>query len=824
MFRKLKHRSLSRIGTFAAWLLAATALSAADATGNQVQIQLERMAQTYSHFARTTLIYNRQLRLWDNDRLAAQQDRLARELRALSGNRESLAALLEHPNPKMRTLALGALFEREDGRDLPLIASLVDDEAPTFPDLHEFMNSALMSSMGGPRPVDELESPQTVDHVAQAMLKFWGVSDERETRVTAEIFKKYWKKYEGRQYSAGWFAVKMNRATRETSPIQPEYQSDIKRVLTEMDALPPRERAWTRLFVLCPEGWNEGYMAEHCLASDRELLATACELGPEALLRFLQRKPVTDDPDLRMENKKNPNFVRIANFILRHAAQLLRPEDAGALLTCEDAERDYHGVNPAWSIGAAALQPARAGDILRTALKHETRDYVGAAGYLTGGLWRVCGAAEKDFLTDWFYKALVTARDPFHQPEIFLQEVRVAARPDTRELLIALMKHPRFELTDWHTLKEMLEISNAGRPEPLVSVRSIYDAQPRSSADQKTVLAQWRNLLRNEYDLAEQPAPKPSPLPRQILTEPVYATPLFVNPSHLILSPDGQLLATLTNGTVEIWEAKSVNSVWQVPREPRSWCLGTAFHDTGHKVVLVHQQGWLSEWDVAERKLVSEIELKGRPSSGIGLGPFAFDRAALRLGYAGFNDIACFDIGSGRALWQHKGDSGVKSVVAVSPDGSLLAAGGGSVSTKTIRLFDTATGKLLRQFDEHAGQVSGLAFSSDGRCLATATAGDGTRLWDVATGRLQQGFAYPVADRACSLVFSPDGRWLAIVGAPLNTDKGRIGVFRIGTGELLVEIQFNRVNAVGPGIALAFAPNGQILYTGARRLEAWSLK
>ena len=164
----MKHRTHSLIGTVAAWFLAAVALLAADANNGQVQSQLERMVQRCSHFARTAIIYNRQLRLWEEDLLVAQQNRLVRELRALSGNRESLVTLLEHPNPRVRTLALGALFEREDGRDLPLIASLVDDEAPTFPDLHESMNS-----MGGPRPMSELESPQTVNDVAQAMLKFW---------------------------------------------------------------------------------------------------------------------------------------------------------------------------------------------------------------------------------------------------------------------------------------------------------------------------------------------------------------------------------------------------------------------------------------------------------------------------------------------------------------------------------------------------------------------------------------------------------------------------------------------------------------------------
>jgi hypothetical protein len=78
--------------------------------------------------------------------------------------------LLKHPDPKVRTLALGAIFQREDGRDLPLIASLINDSALTFPNLHNVIGSG-----GGPQPLSEFEDSQTVGYVAQAMLAFWGV-------------------------------------------------------------------------------------------------------------------------------------------------------------------------------------------------------------------------------------------------------------------------------------------------------------------------------------------------------------------------------------------------------------------------------------------------------------------------------------------------------------------------------------------------------------------------------------------------------------------------------------------------------------------------
>jgi hypothetical protein len=481
--------------------LPANCFGATDTT----QAQLERMARTCTHFSLKVIIRNQ--RLWSVGRdLDLEQVFLAVDLRVLSPEREALASLLKHPDPRVRTLALGALFEREDGRDLPLIATLVNDEGATFPDLFDST-----SGEGGPRPMSELESPQTVGQVAKAMLRFWMVPEDMSSFVEKETFSDYWKRHADRDHYASWFAVKMKRATRQSVPIQPEYLPDIQRVLAEMKALPMPDRAWTQLYVLAPGGWNE-FEKEDLVAQDEELIAMIKELSPESLLHFLQRQKISDDPDLLMD-KDNPEFIRMSNFILRHADQLLRPEDSDALLACEYVEHDSGGINPAWPIGAALVQPARASEILHNALAHETRTYETAAGRLAGALWRIRGPAEMDFLVDWFYATLPTARAPMHQPVAFLWEVKAAARPDTKQLFAALVKDPRFGHTDWNTLQEILSIVNASRPTPLVKERNIYAAQPNSLPDNRMVLQAWRNLLRREYGLPEQPLPSPAPTP-----------------------------------------------------------------------------------------------------------------------------------------------------------------------------------------------------------------------------------------------------------------------------------------------------------------------
>jgi hypothetical protein len=90
--------------------------------------------------------------------------------------------------------------------------------------------------------------------------------------------------------------------------------------------------------------------------------------------------------------------------------------------------------------------------------------------------------------------------------------------------------------------------------------------------------------------------------------------------------------------------------------------------------------------------------------------------------------LRVFELGAKRAALELGISDGAAGHIAFSPDGTRLAAAGGTV----IRVWDTE-GKPLFVFRGHLGNVSDLAFAPDGRTLVS-TSEDGTALvWDVVT-------------------------------------------------------------------------------------------
>ncbi len=149
------------------------------------------------------------------------------------------------------------------------------------------------------------------------------------------------------------------------------------------------------------------------------------------------------------------------------------------------------------------------------------------------------------------------------------------------------------------------------------------------------------------------------------------------------------------------------------------------------------------------------------------------------------------DFPSGRESRTLKGHSTVIQCIAFSADGKALASG---CSDQTIRIWDVESGRTELTFHQPGqiagappsqgfpGQVFAVAFSPDGSLLASG-GGDGVAeygelvLWDLKRKHLRQRLLRAGEQQVWSVAFTPDGKRL--VSGQVN---GRLKVFNVQTG------------------------------------------
>ncbi|MEH2484553.1 caspase family protein [Bradyrhizobium sp. AZCC 2230] len=197
---------------------------------------------------------------------------------------------------------------------------------------------------------------------------------------------------------------------------------------------------------------------------------------------------------------------------------------------------------------------------------------------------------------------------------------------------------------------------------------------------------------------------------------------------HAALSPDGRWLAlnagdgsdSANASVVDIRDSRSGNLILSVPWPPsddetaRSRILSLAFRPDGSSLAIGLSNGKIAVWDFTKKgfSLVRASREWGAAK------PVAIDGAGKNLVVAGDRGLAIwnFDTGVRKALSvsaKHDVD-----VVAISRDGSIIAAGS---KQGGIIVWDAATGKQLTDFLTGLSGITAVGLSHDGKKLIVGT-------------------------------------------------------------------------------------------------------
>ena len=243
--------------------------------------------------------------------------------------------------------------------------------------------------------------------------------------------------------------------------------------------------------------------------------------------------------------------------------------------------------------------------------------------------------------------------------------------------------------------------------------------------------------------------------------------------SHVVVSPDGSLIAVASN--VGVW-------------------LYSAYTDA-----------FLSLFSSEHRRIPSRIA-------------FSPDNAQIAIGYRDGRvilwNVFIENVEADLPTFLHRGSV---TSVTFSPDGKLLAVGS---SDKSATLWDVAD-EVPRFTFEHEDIVRVVLFSPDGRHLATGSQDATTKLWEVETGQQFRSFAHPDYLRPLTflsghteiyneggircIAFSPDGKFLATGG--LYQDRA-VKLWDIERGEQRWSRTFEE-----SAKSITFSPDGRSIAT-----------
>ncbi|MER6355435.1 caspase family protein [Streptomyces sp. NPDC001634] len=211
--------------------------------------------------------------------------------------------------------------------------------------------------------------------------------------------------------------------------------------------------------------------------------------------------------------------------------------------------------------------------------------------------------------------------------------------------------------------------------------------------------------------------------------------------------------------------------------------VGVAFGPGGRTLATASQDGTIILWDTSSPQHPHELDRLPGPSYGVFTVAFSPDGRLLAAGGGDQtgHTVQMWDVSSPRQPRRLSetltGPANIHTM-GFAPDGRTLAAG---AADGTVRLWDTSDPQhahLLGQpLTAQNGDLSSMAFRPDGHVLVTGSANGTAVLWDVTDRAHPRRLKSPISHSGgvTALGFAPDGRTLVVGGGDGKADLWNAG-------------------------------------------------